>query len=179
MATNNAINNKVNLILISSQTASNSASISFTNLSSYGNLTFYVVFSEVQAVTNGGVLQLLVSTNNGSSYATTGYNSGITYSGYNSASLYNNNSSSAALLTASQNNGSITSNGFIYLYNFNLGTYFILNGITSWNDSSLAQLASSHSLTCSGTTGVNAIKFLYNNGNISSGIFTLYAISTG
>jgi hypothetical protein len=165
------------LQLISSQSASNSASISFTGLSSYSSMLF-LTLDTIAPVTNAAVLQMFVSTNNGSSYITSGYTSGITYSAYNSATLTNKNSTSAILLSNTQSNsGANELNGFLYLYNINLATYFAVNGMTSWTDTTASNIVNTVALGAFSTTGVNAIQFSYSTGNILAGTFSLYSIS--
>ena len=74
------------LRFIQSITASNSATVSFTQ--GFGQFSsFMVIFKEVQPVTNAATLGMQVSNNGGSSYSSTGYESGINTNAYNSATL--------------------------------------------------------------------------------------------
>jgi hypothetical protein len=164
------------LVLISSTTASSSASIAFTGLSAYSP-NLLLVFDNVYPATNAAIFQMLTSTNNGSSYATSGYTSGLTYAAYNGTTVTNKNSTSAILLTNTQSNSS--SNGFcgfLYLYNINQGNNFCTNGVFSWNDTTVGTIVNTIAAGAFSSTGVNAIQFSYSTGNIASGTFNLYSI---
>lgn len=163
--------------LISTGTASSSASISFTGLSSTYSY-YFVMFYNVQPANNADSLVLQISTDNGSTYQTTSY-----YYGLNQASSNNTEAAvgaantSAILISNSQaNTGSLS--GVIELYNpsqsslshlMHLRDSFVdstgnintLQGVGAWNS----------------TTAFNAIKFKYNSGgNITSGVFKLYGV---
>lgn len=161
------------LVLISSQTASNSANLVFNNLGGYQN--YLLVMNGFQPITNGANLRLVVSQNNGSTYVTSGYGSGLNYSAYNSASLSNANSTADFIISGSTSNGGNYC-GTLTLYNFNLATFVTVSGNGSWNDTNLATVGFG-TIGGSGTTGVTAFKLQYSTGNINSGIATLYALA--
>lgn len=157
------------LVLIQSQNASTSPTINFTSLTAYNVL--YVVYYNVQPVTNTQDLEILISNNNGSSYNTTGYLSGINYSAYNSTTLTNSNTTSYIKLAVAQTN---TSNcqGAITLFNVNVGSNLIAQGFTSFTNGSGSFFG--QVMANGGATGVNAIQFKYASGNINVGTFTIY-----
>lgn len=80
-----------NLVLIQSQVANNSASITFTTgiTSTYSN--YLLLMSNFKPATNNTIVQLTISTNGGSTYIATGYLSGIIGWAYNSSTIGNAN----------------------------------------------------------------------------------------
>lgn len=161
------------LVLISTQTASASANISFTSLTTYQNLI--LVMNGVQPATNTAVLNLLVS-QDGATYLTTGYTAGINYNAYNSSVTTNSNSTAAFVLSGPQNNAAICS-GNIFLHNFNVGQPCEIEGQCNWTDTTLAAQSFGR---CGGqsSTGIVAIRIQFSSGNITSGTFSLYGIAT-
>jgi hypothetical protein len=167
-------------VLLNEQTANTSASIVFNDTyitSSYA--TYVVTLSCVRAVSPPQTLNMVMSTNNGSSYLSSGYIAGNSYIDYNSASFANANSTS--LFPISQgiaSSGGIV-NGWIWMYNLNTSTPpSIVGDIVGQN----TQLSNTfcYFQKCFGynttTSGVNAIQFSMASGNISVGFFTLYGV---
>lgn len=160
------------LILISSQTASNSATISFTGLTNYTNLL--LVMNSVQPVTNTAVLNLLVS-QDGATYLTTGYTSGLVYNAYNTSVTSNLNSTAAFIISSSQSNSGIFS-GSAFMHNLNLGEAFEIEGQSNWIDTTFSTSTFGR-IGGQGPTGIVAIRLQFSSGNISTGTFTLYALA--
>lgn len=159
------------LIFVSSQTASASASISFTSLTAYP--VYVLEYFNVQPATSTQKLQIQVSNNNGVSYVNTGYACGINYSAYNTGTLTNVNSTSSVLLTNTMAN-SVIAQGYVYIFNTNVGSNCVFLGHSSWNDTGAATFVSGFLVGSTGTTGVNAIQLTYTSGNIGQGTFNLY-----
>lgn len=157
------------LVLVQSQTASSSATISFTGLSPAG--TYLCVIRDVQPATNGSSLRMLVSLD-GSSYLTAGYTCGVNYHAYNSTTLTNSNATTAAVLS-----GPIASTGTyggsVVLPDVGSAAQIQLSGTASWNDSTLGTSAFG---IFGGSTpsGIVAIRFQMSAGNITIGTFALY-----
>lgn len=160
------------LKLISSQTASNSATISFTGLSAAGYL---LVLTGVQPVTNTASLRMVVSSNNGSSYANTGYLGNTNYSAYNLATILNTNSTTFFPISGPVSSSGIYSSTFSIL-NINVGNGTIIGGNASWNDTTLVTAGVGY-IGGIGPTGTNAIQFAFSSGNINSGVFSIYQYS--
>lgn len=155
--------------LIQAQGLSGASSADFTNLGSYA-----IIMAEyyVTPGTNTDALQLLVSTNGGSSYLGSGnYNAGINYYADNSTTLNNINTTSYFPIGGPCVNVSNTS-GYFNLNSLS-GTTQIY-GQSVWNDSTLGQFAISQ-YAGSSVTGVNALRFKYSTGTMS-GQITLYGI---
>jgi hypothetical protein len=165
------------LILIQSQSASSSANINFTSGLTYQSLL--LIFDNVRPATNTAVLQMVISNNAGSSYASTSYRSGINYSSYSSATINNSNSTSVVVLTGPTATGSVAVSGQATLGSINIGDFFTCYGESRWPDSTLTTNAfGTFGADNTGTTGVNAIRLQYSSGNIASGTFTLYGYKT-
>lgn len=161
------------LILISSQSASASANISFTGLTAYRS--YVLTITTAQPATNNTQLKLFVSNTNGASYAVTGYTNGVNYSVYNSAVITNVSDTTSIPLTNGMSNAGVCSANLI-LHNLGIGTFCVAQGHTSWNDVAAAATVAGYLTGITGTTGVNAIKLQYSAGNIGTGTFTLYGL---
>lgn len=169
-----------NLVLIQSQTASASASLSFTTgiTATYNN--YLVLISNYFPATNGASLELVISSNGGSSYASTAYQGGIFFVSFNSAigTIANANTSSYfPILNASGSSGnSFQCGGTVNLFNVTNGnTPSIVGYCSGSNTTNVAALNLPVGNQQSITT-VNAIRFICTSGNISTGVFTLFGI---
>lgn len=164
-----------NLVLIQSQTASNSASISFTTGITSTYNTYLFVYTAVPA-TNNAIMQIQVSTDGGSTYKNTGYQAGINVAPYNSAAWGNGNSTTLVQISGGQNNtaGHNTS-GFMYLTNLASSNFANFNGeFVYYNGTPLTAfgVATGNAAFAS----VNALQVTESTGNISSGTFTLFGV---
>jgi hypothetical protein len=83
------------LNLIQTQTAANSATITFTSGITSTYITYLLVWSAVVPATNTALLQLTVSDNGGSSYLSSGYQSGINSEATNGGGTFTNTNSTA------------------------------------------------------------------------------------
>lgn len=174
-----AYNSPQELCLISSQTASASATISFTSGIS-SNFNVYVIkLRNIRAATNGTFVNMLWSIDGGSTYlAGTSYKWGEINS--TSAGLSQNGSSGGASFQITEGTSSSNSrfvNGEIQLFNLsdtNVKTYY------SYCES-LGSSGNMQSYTIcgvnTGTTAVNAIRIQMSSGNITSGTLSLYGVN--
>ena len=156
-------------VLLSTKTASGSpTTISFTSLISSTYNSYVLTWSNVVASTPAS-LTMVISTNNGSSYASTGYLGGINSTAYNSSSFSNGSLTSAFYLSA----GDQTS-GNIWLYNVQNGAALNISG-TGWNgkNSQMSLIGGSNT-----STSVNALQVAFGSTGytFTSGTFTLYGI---
>lgn len=165
------------LVLISSQTASNSASIIFTSgISGYD--LYYLSFYDVTLATNAQSLLLQYSTDSGSTYISTNYSAQATFSSGTGGASGNVSTPAGALLVLSNDNTlpSYPIVGYATLYGL-LSTSYQKMTISLCN--SLAAGAVIQETICtnnSSTSVVNALKILSSSGNISTGKFKLYGI---
>jgi hypothetical protein len=171
------------LVLLSSQSASGSASLDFTSLIDSTYDEYVVSFDKLIPATNDVDLYLRVSTNNGSSYLATSY-SGVTISdtaagrntqamdttavNFTRAAVGNNVSNSSSQSGASGEfriypNGTATPKPIR-----GLGLYYGVNG-AYWN------MAVAGAYT-GATSAVNAVRLLFSSGNIASGTARLYGV---
>lgn len=158
-----------NLVLIQSQTASTSASLTFTTgiTATYAN--YFLLYSNV-TLSAGVNLFLQISTNAGVSYIATGYTSGLTNNTYNSSTWTNGSATTGVILL----NVSGLSSGFLYLFDVTGGANFQSAGITVANNGS----GGGASFLSGGinTANVNAFKIVPASGTINTGTFTLFGI---
>jgi hypothetical protein len=91
-----------NWIFLNTQTASSSASLSFTSTYITSTYTRYVmIFSNISNASGTTVLNMDWSTNNGSTYLGSAYQSGLLSNNYNSATTANSSSTTTSPLTPS------------------------------------------------------------------------------
>lgn len=162
------------LALISTQTASASASVSFTSGITYNNL--YLSFSKITASTNGAYLLLRVSTNGGSSYVATGYVAGSNYVATNGTTYSNTNNTTLFFISYTlQSGGSFTSSGYCDLWDITSGAYVkqYCNAIIYNNGGTFSEINFGH---CT-TTSVNALQVSANTGTFS-GTVSLYGYNS-
>jgi hypothetical protein len=156
---------------IQTLTASSSANLTFINLPSY--TTYVFVLNNLLPATNASTLEMLVSSNNGSTFASSGYTAGINYSAYNSATVNNASATTFAPITAAASNAAtFTISGTVFFY-VGEGNYA---GTVQFGSTVVAVAAFG---TCGGTTGVvaNAFRFLMSTGNLTSGTISIYGIA--
>lgn len=165
--------------LIQTLTASNSASLSFTNLGNYTNIVF--VFRNVNPVTNGTFLQFQYSTNGGSSYVATGYISGVNASSQATYALNNNTNTTSAYVTEASEFGTSTPNGSgdVWIYNIPFTTSLASlykSEIVGNQAGTVVRHFGQGSL--GNAAAINAIQFSMASGNINSGSISLYGVSS-
>ena len=169
------------LVLLSTQTASSSASISFGSLSGYNEYILY--FDSVVPGTNNAYFSILFSENNCSTFLNTSYNwsgftanygaSGTTVGAVGANSIYIGGSG----VTVS-NSGGFSMNGHAVFYH--LGSPSLYKNVEgNFNDIAAANGGNTGSF--GGTylgdaNAVNCIGFFPNTGNITSGNFSLYGV---
>jgi hypothetical protein len=172
------------LVFISSATASSSATIDFTGISSTYDV-YVVEFVSIVGASSTG-FKALTSSNNGSSYDTSNYafssigcgssiftaqvdssGGGATY-----ISIWNNNSNSISSTTSDSG-----LSGFAYIMNpaSSANTQILWNA--TWCSGANAVSFGTGTGVKTSTSPVNAIRFLMNSGNIASGTIRLYGIA--
>jgi hypothetical protein len=166
------------VLLQTQQTSGSVASVTFTSTfltSAYQE--YFVLLSNVSNNTSAVNFIMDWSTNNGSTYLNSGYNSGANYNLYNSSTFSNVNSTTTNILTGPLFVTSAVT-GAIYL-NFPQSTYFpTANGNIVGIDSSNAT-ALYNAMGAQGSAMViNNIRFSFSSGNIlSNARFSLYGIN--
>jgi hypothetical protein len=166
------------LVLIQSQTASSSSSLTFTSgiTSTYND--YWVLMSSIN-LSASNPLQIQISTNGGSSYITSGYFTGINSIASTAASgTWSNAINATSYLVAVYSNGSsyyLYTN--LYLYNMTAGSGFVCSqGSGSAGDmSTVNKFTFPQGVYGTASTTVNALKFVPSSGTFS-GTITLFGI---
>jgi hypothetical protein len=175
------------ITLISSQTASASASISFTSGLTSTYKAYKFVFSNIHPANDGASLEFNMSTDGGSNYnvtKTTTYFYAYHNEADNSSALSYVASEDLAQSTAFQeiireigNDNDQSGNGSLTLFNPSSTTYvkhFISRNSTIINSDYIEELnIAGYGNT---TSAVNAIQFKFDSGNIDAGTIYLYGI---
>ncbi|TAL08332.1 MAG: hypothetical protein EPO02_13195 [Nitrospirae bacterium] len=161
--------------LLSTQTASSSASLSFNSLI-VSSFVSYILFFQAIPATAGDTLNLTISNDNGVTYVTTGYQSGISSTPYDSATISNINTTSTTYLSAatSTTNGCF---GVAYLSIPTNGAGFVCTGNTCFYANASSKISTANINAENTSTTMNAFKVSMSSGNISSGTFSLYGVS--
>jgi hypothetical protein len=175
------------LTLLSTQTASASATISFTTGLDSTYDAYEFKFINVRPATDSGRLEFQGSTNGGSTYATT-----ITSTAFwarhfeddSAASLSYNTDHDIAQGTTYQsithsigNEADESASGYLQIYNPSSTTYvkhFIASSSTYL--STPAEYNTYHAGYFNTTSAINAFQFRMTSGNIADGIFKLYGV---
>lgn len=162
------------LVWLSSQTASNSATINFTSLISSSYTTYLLVYSAVIPVDDTSTLQMKISVDNGANYLASGYLSGTNIWLYNLATFFNDNTTTEISLNQAGNllSAGPGVSGQLWMYNMNTTKTPSFTGSFLQN-TNVNGLITSRNSTAS---AVNAFQMLISSGNISSGVFTLYGL---
>jgi hypothetical protein len=175
------------LMLLSTQTASSSANISFTTGldSTYDEYIFKLI--NVRPATDSVNLSFNLSTNGGSNYNVTktsldffaGHNEGDTntYLEYDTNMDLAQSTGEQKISDASGNDADQNLSGTITLFNPSSTTYvkhFIscVNNM-QYHDYSRCEFTVGYGNT---TSAINAIRFQFSSGNIADGIFKLYGV---
>ena len=168
------------LTLISSATASNTALISFTGLTT-AYRAYILEYDSVYHQNSGQSLALQFSTDNGSSYITSNYQRTVVYQ--TSATLVGNYSTTGdvlylAGLTGLSTTSTQTANGILTIFAPAVSgkianTYVQSNSIN--NSSLLENFFGAQTNTT--TSAINAFKVFAQTGNIVSGNFRLYGLA--
>jgi len=164
-------------VLIQSQPASNSTSISFTTGITSTYNTYVFLISNVVPASSGSSLNMQFSSTGGSSYINSGYQSGVTTTAYNSTTVANTNSTSQLRITGGINTSGLgLASANFTIQNVTVGANITWCGTGMYNNgNNVAALT----LIAGGLTNssvINAFQFSMSSGNISSGTFTLYGI---
>ena len=164
--------------LISTITASNNTNISFSGLSNYDK--YLLIVEDSIPATQYDRLKLQVGTGATPTYITSNYNqgylSGLSAAAAGQLTLQSNIQLNA--FTNAQNNTSVSgSSGVIWFTGFLGGRDLAVNGQFSQNGNSI-EVDIFGGAASSNSTAKTAIKIFYTSGNVSSGIFSLYGISS-
>jgi hypothetical protein len=181
-----------NMVLLSSQTASSSASIEFTTGidSTYKEYQFY--FINIHPQNSNIQFQVNFSTDGGSNYNVTktstffrsihAENDTFSGLGYRTDEDLAQSTSDQILMYALDNDSDANANGCLQLFNPSSTTYvkhFISNCSGSANDGATTKFDIGY--FCAGygntTSAINAVRFQMSSGNIDDGTILMYGIN--
>lgn len=157
---------------ITTLTASTSANLTFdsTQITSAYSI-YFIEFSQVIGDTGGNSLDMVISTDGGSSYLATGYHGGSNRHLYNATTLFNSASTTQPTIFPTASAGKTS--GYMYI---NMPP----SASCSYVGQGYTQSASSTHIAFYGlntsTTTITNLRFLMSGGNILSGSITLYGI---
>jgi hypothetical protein len=158
------------LILIQTQTTAGATSLDFTTGISSTYSTYLVLMRGILSASGTPAFQMLYSTNGGSSYLSSNYQTGYNATSYNSATWGNGNSTTVCNLASLSSSN--PSNGFFYIHG--LGSAVVANYAGQlWQGNGPQQNVIYGSNT---TTTINAIRFNTSSGNIV-GTISLYGVA--
>jgi len=168
--------------LISTGTASSSAQVDFTGLSS-AYATYAVVFSAVVPATNGSELDLRTSTDGGSTYDA-GSGNYVQANFYSTQSVGATSFGSGSVTAISMSGGASNTathggiSGFIMIGQPSNANRCLVTGQSSYYSGGLtSHVLMSISGARVAAADVDAIRFKMDSGNIASGTFKLYGIN--
>ena len=120
----------------------------------------------------------LMQTGNASAFDSSGYQSGAMISVYSSNSWVNNNSNQGFVLNKEPVNINVLTSGVYTVANLNNSTPGIYPSFTGIENTVGTQGNPSSNLLCglSPTSNASRIQFQWQNGNIASGIITVYSL---
>jgi hypothetical protein len=161
--------------LLSTQNGSSIASISFNSLISSSFVSYILLFSAVPQ-TAGDTLNLTISNDNGSTYVTTNYQSGISSLPYDSTTISNINTTSTVYLSGAlaTTNGCC---GVAYLSIPTSGAGFACTGTICYYANTSNKITAANINAENTSTTMSAFKVNMSSGNITSGTFSLYGVS--
>lgn len=176
-----AFNQPEEFIFLGTQTASSSASLSFTSLITSQYPVYYIKVRNILPATNSTTLLMTFSTDNGSTYL----NSNYLWSNYHytsnavPAQTVSSSDSSISLTDATVSNTSSTNgvNMNIFCYGFGQSLVPCIQGNGGYFNSSSFSDGIEVGGMNSGSTPVTAIKFAFSSGNIAAGNIYLYGVS--
>ncbi len=176
------------LVLLEQHTASSSASLNFTTCITSTYDTYLITIVSLVPATNAQGLQLLVSTNGGSSYDTgSNYNwQGFSFHGTSTAATTGGDGATTRISVDGQfgtngvsNTSTLPLAGHLYLYD-PLSTSvnkYVWGQVRFKESTGGVPLNNFLNATYLSTTAVNAFQFIMTSGNIASGTIRVYGVA--
>jgi len=167
------------VVLLSTATISNDATIEFTSLIDSTYDDYMVTFTNVIPASSGGRLQLAFSSNNGSSYLGASYRYALD-GGSDASGAYNYGSASNSiveLITLLDSTASYGASGYLRLQGLASGAFAVATSAISHLRSTAFQITNTAATYFGDTNAIDAIRFNNNVGNLSSGTIRLFGIT--
>ncbi len=164
--------------LIDTKTASSSATLDFTSDITSTYNTYVFVFENIVNATNAQRFTVRLSSDNGSTFVATGYYDSNFYMGHNTGPTGDANSSTTSgfLSLAQDSANAVGLSGDLWLYApLKNADRVYAGGKTSFSTASLI-VRYDAGITLVSTAAWNAVRFLYEAGNIASGKIYLFGV---
>lgn len=165
------------LIHLSTLTANNSASIDFTSLITVSYNTYVIYLNNVVCATNAVNFSMLISVDNGTSWKSTNYVGGFFLVDITAAASGVATSTTDFRMCSALQNTVPGFSGRIDLLGPMTGAYPVITGRGHYAPGNTNHEYLNLYGAYTTWTSVNAIRFIMSSGNITSGIFTLYAMA--
>jgi len=165
------------MTLISTLTASSSATLSWTGLSGYSK--YLLILQNIIPATNNTTLYLQFGTGSGPTYITSSYYWSVESIGISASSNTGGSSVSQIGISSSVVNSGTGLSGFAHITGMNSGSYAAVN----FHDFYVPGITSAVTYVGGGTQNTDtnaktAIQIYMNSGNINTGTASLYGISS-
>lgn len=168
------------LVYLSSQTASNSATVSFTGISSTYDI-YLITLTLISPATDNVTFRIRTSSNNGSSYDSGASDYGYGFMGFNTIADNSGIDPTAEIITTKfigNASGESGLSGVLYLYKpSNSSGFFQMNWLFNFINSAASPTVTVGTGSRKASADVDAIQFYMSSGNISSGVFRLYGVA--
>jgi len=173
------------LVFISSVTASSSASLTFTSGIDSTYACYLFEFVQVRPASDGPYFNMRTSSDGGSSYDSTSGDYvwvSLALSSESATANVQNGSTTATLmaLTTSGVGNSTNENGvsgFLRLWAPSASAYTVQDSDLVWTGQSTNNCCGRASGMRKSTSSVNAVRFLFDSGNITSGTIRMYGVA--
>lgn len=176
-----AYNQPDNLSLIATRTATNSANLEFKDCITANWSTYYLSIRNIVPATLNADFNVVFSNDNGATYLAANYK----YSYLNQmtngtlVAIGSNSAATAQLQSTSMNTSNAGICADIYFYNMKSASVpcFYKGRLTHFYDTSTGNYNNQICGSNTDTTGINALKFTFSSGNITSGIIYLFGVN--
>lgn len=165
-------------VLLSSQTASASANISFTSFISGTYAVYELEFYNVYPTTTGDSLGLQFSTDNGSTYISTNYISATNYIAFTGTTWASSNITTSIRLLAAQTNATtnISGSGRVSLFNLLSGLPSAVGDNVFFSNNTTTSVRGLIGGVNTANSAINALQITCSTGTIAQGTFNLYGL---
>lgn len=161
---------------ITTLTASASSTLTFTSSDITSTYTRYMIEITALVTSAGGTLRIAYSTNNGSTYVGSGYQTCGFRNAYNTATLSRSSGTAIGTITFLAN-ATDTINGFLFFF-AGTGIQSAFVGRGSSYSSGSGVMTNHFWGGSNAATGVNNIQFSMSGGTMTTGTITLYGINS-
>lgn len=166
----------VGMTKITTLTASASATLTFTSSDITSTYTRYFIEITQLVTSGGGTIRVAYSTNNGSSYVGSGYQTCGFRNAYNTATLSRSSGTAIGNITLLAN-ATDTFNAYLFFF-AGTGIQSAFVGRGSSYSSGSGVMTNHFSGGSNAATGVNNIQFSMSGGTFTTGTITLYGINS-